>query len=162
MKLSTHNISGTAIAFTILMKIIGRNSLSNTLTMFFTALILSIIINTAIDFLYGHRGGRRTPWTHSIIGATIISIAISIAITIAIESIGIGLEPETHLVITTTCFSIALLHIALDMLTAGGVYLLWPFNKKRYSLLKIPYNDKTINILITLLSTTIILYLLIP
>ncbi len=160
MKLSTHNLSGTAIAFLIFMRMFHDSNIYLIFIKIFGSIILSAIINSSIDFLFGHRGCRRTPWTHSVIGASILSLAISIAIIIFLEILGISLQLYTCIVVSIASFSIAIIHIVLDMLTAGGVYLLWPFNSKRYSLLRVSYDNKPLNFFISLISIAIIVYTL--
>ncbi len=161
MKLSTHNVSGAAVALIIFMNMVYGHDTYSILLKIFISLILSAIVNSSIDFLYGHVGGRRTPWTHSVIGASILSLIISIAMIIVLEFIGITLRSYIYIVISIANFSIAILHIGLDALTAGGVYLLWPFSSKRYSLLKASYNDRVLNSLISLISIAIIMYVLV-
>lgn len=117
----------------------------------------SIVINYIVDSIGGHRGYRRSPHTHSIIGSAIISILVSLPIIIAVRSLSLSIPKEIQLSLLALAILVGLSHVLLDMFTADGVYPLWPFKKTKVSLLQTRYDNLILNILMIIVSLLIII-----
>lgn len=121
------------------------------------SLYLSTAINWAIDSIAGHKGFRRTPYTHSVFGASSISIIVITPILMLIYLYFSNILVKLITPLTLTSIAIGYTHLLLDILTVDGVYLFWPISRKRISLLKVRYDNFVANTLITLVSIIIIL-----
>lgn len=121
------------------------------------SIYLSTAINWAIDSVAGHKGFKRTPYTHSVLGASTISIIVIMPVLFFIYSYSLK-NILTKLITSLTLISIVIgyTHLLLDLFTVDGVYLFWPLSRKKISLLKVRYDNFIANTLITLVSITII------
>lgn len=157
MKLKTHNIFSFAIALWISTLLNISNILIHEVVL---ALFFSIFINIVIDKL-GHRNTRRLSYLHSFLGVFILSLLIVMslyAVLSVILEIRLSLQMIMNLLIFV--YTIGLSHLFLDMFTAEGVCFLWPFSRCRsgkISLLKIRYDDLTVNMFMWIISIAIIL-----
>ncbi|MCC6016084.1 MAG: metal-dependent hydrolase [Desulfurococcaceae archaeon] len=151
MRRRTHNLFSFAISFAAYSSLLK-------LELFYSAIIslyLSTVVNYVIDTLGGHKGFRRAPYMHSILGSTAISIIASIPV-IAIATHIIA-SVELWIELVAIAIVVGLSHIFLDMFTADGIYALWPFTKTRVSLLKARYDNPILNMFTVLISITIII-----
>jgi len=109
------------------------------------ALIATLFTNWFIDSVAGHRGPRRTPYTHSILGAS----AISLLLTLSTYTVTVLLNLAIDVTLLKNIFILALVsslsHLLLDAFTADGVALLWPFKKRRVSLTSLHYDNPLLN-----------------
>lgn len=156
MREGVHNVFGFATGLWIS----SLFSVSNSLV--FSALIvivMAIVVNWFIDRFGGHKAYRRTPYTHSLFGVSILSFAT--ASTIYLVFTVIGLKPDVSLPfaekIFILAFFIGLSHLLLDSFTADGTQLLWPFSKKRIALTRRRYDDPLLNGLASLFSFALVL-----
>lgn len=153
MKRKTHNIFGFAIAFWLSTKILDIE----VFYIFMLSLYLSMAINWSIDSIAGHRGGRRTPYTHSLLGSVIMSMAMIIPIISIKYLYEINISIELLANISIIAIAIGLAHLALDMFTADGIYILWPISKLKLSISKARYDDPILNFLAVFISIMILL-----
>ncbi len=134
MKRSTHIVVGFCTGFTA--------------TFFSTNVLEAIVAGTLGGFLnyiidaYGHRGAFRSPFTHSVIGVTIMCASLGVAI-YAILSLTLNYVPSIS-ILEGLLFS-GYSHLLLDSLTRFGIYPLYPFSRKRFSIACISYDDPLIN-----------------
>ena len=152
MRLRTHNIFGFAIALLVLRTWLYKHLL---LTVF-SSIFLSLSINWFIDHVAGHKGYRRTPYTHSFVTSAIIAVIITLLYLYALRLLGVYIPME----LLYGAVAIAVSHILLDMVTKDGVYPLWPFSRGRVSVLGIRYDNPIVNIFFVIVSIAIVAVIL--
>lgn len=121
---------------------------------------LSISINWASDSVLGHKGFKRTPYTHSMFGSTMISIIMAMPMILLIYLYFPNALTNIAVPLALTSIAVGYTHLLLDILTADGVYLFWPLSKKKISLLKVRYDNYITNLLTTFISIMIIAWVL--
>ncbi|MEL9940179.1 MAG: metal-dependent hydrolase [Ignisphaera sp.] len=154
MKRKTHDILGLAIGLWVSKVFPITNSF---LANFLSVIAMSVFINRVIDGFGGHRGFRRTPYTHSLFGLLLISIAAILLLYCFAYLLGFGTFIHLLQNMFAVLFSIGFAHLLADLMTADGVYLFWPFTKKRVSATRRRYDDVLLNGLAIFFSLMIIL-----
>ncbi len=154
MKLITHLIVGFSIALAV-----GLMMHLNILEAAFAG-VLAAAVNYIIDVL-GHRGYRRSPFMHSLVGVTLSTIALFTALTMLdlytsiLRYIGVELGPRTFL----ACYAGALTHLLLDAFTGSGIYLAYPFTRKRFAIAHLSYDNPVANTIATAFAIALLLYI---
>ena len=138
MKRVTHIIAGLCLATAVAL------CMDPSIPRAIAAGFLGSLVNYIIDAI-GHRGPRRTPATHSILGASLLSLAllsplIALYIIFSIPALSLGLVLGVWVA--------ALSHILFDSLTASGTYPLYPWIRKRFRLARARYDDPVANVLV--------------
>uniref|UniRef100_A0A7C4NK18 Metal-dependent hydrolase n=1 Tax=Ignisphaera aggregans TaxID=334771 RepID=A0A7C4NK18_9CREN len=152
----THNLFSFAISLSISLNLLNLDIFYATIV----SIYLSISINQVTDSVLGHKGFKRTPYTHSIFGSTMISVIMAVPMTFLVYLYFPNALINIAIPLVLISIAVGYTHLLLDILTADGVYLLWPLSKKKISLLKVRYDNSTINILITFISIMIIAWIL--
>lgn len=155
LKSKTHNVFGFAIALLLSLRLLKINIVYGV----FLSLYFSLIINWAIDYVAGHKGLRRTPYTHSITGTTLISTLSLTPVLVMLQIYGVQSDIWIVLRLLLLSLPVGLSHLLLDMLTADGVYLLWPASRSRIALLRARYDDPLLNTFVSIVSIVIVLSL---
>ena len=148
MKRSTHIIVGLCLSVATAL------ALDPSIPRCVVAGILGALVNHSIDAV-GHRGPRRTPFTHSLLGASLLAIAflaplIAVRITLSLPVISVGLALGVWIA--------ALSHILLDSMTVAGTYPLYPWKRKRFRIAKLRYDDPAANVLIAGASVMVLVW----
>lgn len=149
LRMRTHNVFGFAVSL-LPIRMWLREDLP---TAVFTSILFTASINWFIDFVAGHRGGRRTPYTHSLITSTFIAAVIAILYIYALHILGVAAPLQQ---VFAASISVAVSHMMLDAMSRDGIYPLWPFTKKRLSILHIRYDNSVANTLFIVISVVII------
>ncbi|MEM1896804.1 MAG: metal-dependent hydrolase [Ignisphaera sp.] len=157
MKRRTHNIFSFAIALWISTYLHIIDSLIYAISI---SLFFAIALNWLIDSLAGHKGMRRTPYTHSPIGVLMLSLLLVASMAIVLRTIGSNMSLHEFLDLLLLAYIVGVSHLFLDMLTADGVYLIWPFGNTKISLLKARYDNRLLNNFVQFLSIVIIVLLI--
>lgn len=154
MKLYTHLVTGFCVAFSTALYL-GLDLKSSILVA--TA---SLFLNYLIDAI-GHRGYRRSPFMHSFVGVTLSTTALFLALSVlelyvpTMKYIGIELGPRTFL----ACYAGALTHLLLDAFTGSGIYLAYPFTRKRFAIAHLSYDNPVANTIATAFAIALLLYI---
>lgn len=141
MRFLTHNLFSAGLSFYF----VSRFGLSPLLELL-VVVWLSLAINWVIDIV-GHRkaGGIhvRTFVTHSIFTAPLWGGLVGVAtIVVPNRVLNIDVGSTVTLLTITTGVMIAYLHLFLDSLTEGGVYL----GRRRIAIAHFSYNNPLINL----------------
>jgi len=104
--------------------------------------LVGAFLNILID-TFGHRGLRRDPYTHSLLGVTILSCSIAVIAALSLE-LYIGYKMDFLATLLAILLS-GYIHLFLDMLTSTGIYPIWPWSRKTFSLASIRYDDPLTN-----------------
>jgi membrane-bound metal-dependent hydrolase YbcI (DUF457 family) len=152
MKRVTHNVFSFATNLWILRMLEVGDIACATLV----SVSISIIVNWVIDSLAGHKGHRRTPYTHSLTGAFIITLLLTIATHLMLQLLGIHSLAHITLVTAVLVLLTSLTHLLLDTFTVDGVELLWPFRYGRISLSNRRYDDPSLNTLFIVLAVILV------
>jgi len=152
MKRVTHNVFSFATNLWIL-RMLGLGDIACATLV---SVSISIIVNWVIDSLAGHKGRRRTPYTHSLTGAFIITLLFTIATHFTLQLLGINNPAHITLVTAVLVLLTSLTHLLLDSFTADGVELLWPFKRGRISLSNRRYDDPSLNALFIVLAVILV------
>jgi len=111
---------------------------------------ISSWLNYVVD-RFGHRGPRRVPFMHSVLGVTLLCLALGIATYIASSSTRLALE------VFVPVYAGALSHILLDSFTSAGVYPLYPFSKRKLSLARVRYDSSVANAVAVVLALLLVM-----
>lgn len=149
MKRRTHNVFSFAVALWLSAYLRTSDSLIYSVAL---SLFFSIALNWLIDSVAGHKGMRRTPYTHSPIGVFVFSLLLVVSVATISYIFGVLVSISMLLELLFFAYMIGVSHLFLDMLTADGIYILWPFTSNRLSLLKARYDNKPLNNFIQLVS----------
>ena len=152
MKRSTHNVFSLALCLWV-SKLLHIEPVIISVLL---SLMLTVFINWFIDSVAGHKGFRRTPHTHSILGALIISLLLSLGIYAITLLLGILMSMALLTKLIALALTSAFSHLLLDIFTANGIALLWPFKKRRFLIIGMRYDDPMLNAIIISLSILII------
>jgi len=136
----------TLVSVATMMKFMGATPLQ-TLTM----IILAASVDILIDL--GHHGGGRSPATHSILTAPLISALIYIFARTGESILGGSYMPSDVIALTTLIYA-SILHLVWDSLTYQGIHI--PF-KGWVSLSGLSSREATAN-LIPMIPTLILLF----
>ena len=118
--------------------------------------LLSAVMNYSIDSFFGHKGFKRTPYTHSILGSFTLSLLITLAIYIMCMFIGLRNCFTWLNNVFLQCLSIAFSHLLLDSLTVDGVYPLWPFSRSKIALTHRRYDYIALNLSMQIIAVVLI------
>ena len=149
MKLNTHLVTGFCVA-TSLALLLGLGPREAVFSG-----ILALAANYLIDAL-GHRGRGRAPFAHSLVGVTLVTIALFTALT--------ALSPYAPipsidaLKLFASSYAGALTHLLLDALTEGGVYIAYPFSRRRFAIAHLDYDNPVANVVASTLAIALLLY----
>jgi membrane-bound metal-dependent hydrolase YbcI (DUF457 family) len=141
VKLATHVIVGAGVA------VFTSTHLGCGLQFVAVSGVAGAAIQYLVDMLGHERVGavpRRTEATHSPEGATFLSLLVWVAVAVLSHQAGWGLSPACALVLGLAVWLAAMSHLALDLVTEGGVYASLR-SRRRVRLLGLPYDDPLLN-----------------
>jgi membrane-bound metal-dependent hydrolase YbcI (DUF457 family) len=141
VKLATHVVVGAGVA------IFASTHLGCGLPLVAVAGAAGTMIQYLVDMLGHERVGavpRRTEATHSPEGATFLSLLVWVAAVAVSYQAGWGLSPACALALGPAVWLAAMSHLALDLVTEGGVYASLR-SRRRVRILGLPYDDPLLN-----------------
>jgi len=141
VKLVTHVIVGAGVA------VFASAHLGCGLQFVAVAGAAGTVIQYLVDMLGHERVGavpRRTEATHSPEGATFLSLLVWVAAVAVSYQAGWGLTLACALALGLAVWLAAMSHLALDLVTEGGVYPSLR-SRRRVRLLGLPYDDPLVN-----------------
>lgn len=141
MKLATHVIVGAGVA------VFTSTHLGCGLQLVAVSGAAGAAIQYLVDMLGHERVGavpRRTEATHSPEGATFLSLLVWAASVAVSYQAGWGLTLACTLAMGLAVWLAAMSHLALDLVTEGGVYPSLR-SRKRVKILGFPYDDPLLN-----------------
>ncbi|MBI3022137.1 MAG: DUF1286 domain-containing protein [Thaumarchaeota archaeon] len=152
MKSLTHNLFSAGLG----LYLVSRSGLPLLLELLLVAW-LSLAINWVIDIL-GHKksGGIpiRTFVTHSIFTAPLWGGLVGLATILVPQNVlSIHVSSTLTLLAITTSMMIACLHLLLDSLTEGGVYL----GRRRIAIAHFSYNNPVLNLGFMIIGATLLI-----
>lgn len=150
--MKTHNLFGFSVALWLSLKMLELEILYSVVL----SAYLSTAVNTMIDRVGGHRGFRRTPYTHSILGSALVSVVVAVPLILFIFALGIPRGEGMVQGILALSLVAGFAHLFLDMLTVDGVPLVWPLSVRRYRLARVRYDSVLANGLIIAASLAIV------
>ncbi|HID41810.1 MAG TPA: metal-dependent hydrolase [Pyrodictium sp.] len=153
MKLRTHVITGFSLAVSTALYT-GFDA-----TGAFMLGVLGGVVNIVID-LPGHKYRRRTPWSHSFLGASLIALVVYTIIYILalMEPSSVDIVAGNELASYISVLAASWSHLLLDMVTEGGIFPWWPFRRSRLRLAMLNYDDPMANSIAILASVALLLH----
>lgn len=143
MRRSTHLLFGTGLSIYVMARLGYYDNLMIVFALFFSFL-------PDLDVSIKHRA-----LLHNLFSAVALSWAFSYFSEGYILSIQLSTLPWTAF------FALSLIsylsHLLLDLITRGGVELLWPISEKRFRIASLKYDDKYANILLSIAGALLII-----
>lgn len=152
MKLVTHVIVGVGVA------VLTSAHLGCGLHLVAISGVAGAVAQYLVDGLGHERVGavpRRTAATHSPEGATFLSLLLWVATAVLAYQAGLNPAPACTLTLGLAIWLATLSHLALDLVTEGGVYTSIR-SGRRVKLLSLPYDDPLLNGAVQLIGAAMI------